>query len=115
VRANYDNYKLGIHATIEYLNNFFENLLFAKKHELKNRNLKISMNNNANTEQETVLSMIRKDNKITAIILAKKLNKGIATIKRELKRLKENGYISRVGSDKTGSWKINTKSLPHSK
>jgi hypothetical protein len=23
-----------------------------------------------------------------------------------LKRLKDNGYISRIGSDKTGSWKI---------
>jgi predicted HTH transcriptional regulator len=47
--------------------------------------------------------MIKEDHKITAAILSKKLNKGIATVKRELKRLKDNGYISRIGSDKTGS------------
>jgi len=36
-----------------------------------------------------------------------KLNIGIATVKRKIKMLKEKGIITRLGSDKTGSWKIN--------
>ena len=39
VRANYNNIPKGITATNEYLNMFFENLLFNAKYELKNRNL----------------------------------------------------------------------------
>lgn len=41
VRANYNNLPEGIHATTEYLEIFFENLLLNKKHELKNRYLHI--------------------------------------------------------------------------
>ena len=41
VRANYNNFPKGIHATTEYLELFFENLLLNKKHELKNRYLHI--------------------------------------------------------------------------
>jgi predicted HTH transcriptional regulator len=50
--------------------------------------------------------LIAKDNAITATKLANKLGKGIATIKRKLKRLKDNCSIIREGSDKTGVWKV---------
>jgi predicted transcriptional regulator len=52
---------------------------------------------------KTVLDLICNNNKITALELSRKLSKGIATVKRELKRLKDDGYITRVGSDKAGS------------
>ena len=39
VRANYDHIPLGIASDYSYLDNFFENLLFAAEHELKNRYL----------------------------------------------------------------------------
>ena len=35
VRANYNNLQKGIHATSEYLEKFFENLLLGAQHELK--------------------------------------------------------------------------------
>ena len=35
VRANYNNPQKGIHATSEYLEKFFENLLLGAQHELK--------------------------------------------------------------------------------
>lgn len=41
VRANYNDIKNNIHQTSEYLEKFFENLLFDAKHELKNRNLHV--------------------------------------------------------------------------
>ena len=37
VRANYNDWKNGIHETTEFLDMFFENLLLDKHHELKNR------------------------------------------------------------------------------
>lgn len=41
VRANYNDWQNGIHATTEYLELFFENLLLGRTHELKNRFLHI--------------------------------------------------------------------------
>lgn len=37
VRANYNNFKRGVHATTEYLEKFFDNLLLGTDYELKNR------------------------------------------------------------------------------
>jgi fido (protein-threonine AMPylation protein) len=113
VRANYNDYSNNIFATLKYLIQFFENLLLNKKHELKNRKLRINVNDTVKakndtvkTSDDTVLGLIKNNNKITANEISTKLSKGIATIKRELKRLKDNGEIERVGSDKTGYWKV---------
>ena len=42
VRANYNNLRAGIHATSEFLELFFENLLMDTKHDLKNRYMHIN-------------------------------------------------------------------------
>jgi predicted HTH transcriptional regulator len=57
------------------------------------------------------LSLIQKDSKITATQLAEQLCVGIATVKRELKRLKDSKQITRIGSDKTGEWKVLKQSI----
>ncbi|WP_253708889.1 hypothetical protein [Treponema sp. OMZ 799] len=41
VRANYNDLQNGIHATTEFLELFFENLLMDAEHELKNRYMHI--------------------------------------------------------------------------
>ena len=43
--------------------------------------------------------------------LVEKTGRSRATIKRMIKRLKQEGYISRIGSDKTGYWEVNIKNL----
>jgi hypothetical protein len=40
VSANYNNFKLGIQATTEYLERFFRNILLGEKNVLKNREKK---------------------------------------------------------------------------
>ena len=125
VRANYNDYHNKIFSSQEYLMNFFGNLLFGENNELKNRYLHIkseikkpnlenndtfkhqndTVNDTVNDKNDTVFSLIQKDNKITAAKLAEQLGLGIATIKRELKRLKDSGQIERIGSDKKGHWK----------
>lgn len=116
VRANYDDYTKNIYSTNEFLNKFLENLLFNGKNILKNRYLHIAndtvndkidtVNDTVNNQNDTVFSMIKHNNKITAIEISVKLGKSLATVKRKIKNLKERKIIERIGSDKTGYWKI---------
>jgi len=127
VRANFNDYQNQIYATQDYLIKFFGNLLFGENNELKNRYLHIkkesisqnlekddtvksqndTVNDTVKPQNDTVFSLIQKDNKITAAKLAEQLGVGIATVKREFKSLKNSGKIERIGSDKTGYWKVN--------
>ena len=114
VRANYNDYKNNIYATSEYLNRFFGNLLLGEKNILKNREMQVIIGATVNDTvflsgepvNDTVFSLIEKDNKVTAARLAESLGVSISTVKREIKRLKDNKIIERIGSDKTGAWKI---------
>ena len=42
VRANYNDLKMGVHETTEYLELFLRNLLLGEKNELRNRDMHIS-------------------------------------------------------------------------
>jgi predicted HTH transcriptional regulator len=55
---------------------------------------------------DTVFSLIQQDNKITAKEISERLKMSLSTVKRKIKDLKDNGKIERIGSDKTGHWKI---------
>jgi predicted HTH transcriptional regulator len=65
-----------------------------------------TVNDTVNPRNDTVFLLIREMPDITAAKIAEKTGLGIATVKREIKRLKECGAIERVGSDKTGCWKV---------
>ena len=56
VRANYNNLQKGIHATSEYLEMFFENLLLGTQHELKNRYLHVEYKADAPIQSATETS-----------------------------------------------------------
>ncbi len=53
-----------------------------------------------------VLKQIKHDTEITIVGLMKEVCVSRPTITRALAELKEKGYIERVGSDKTGYWKV---------
>lgn len=61
------------------------------------------------TVNDTVLHFIKQNNQITATEICKKLNISLSTAKRRIKKLKESGKIERIGSDKTGHWRIISK------
>jgi len=50
--------------------------------------------------------LIQQNKNITDIEISERLNLSLSTVKRKIKDLKEQGIIERVGSDKTGYWKI---------
>ncbi len=117
VRANYEDLSKDIHKSDKFLINFLSNLLLGEKHLLKNREMHVQFNDTVNTiidtvksgndtVNDTVLNLIKQNNKITAIEISKNLNISLSTAKRRLKKLKDNEIIKRIGSDKTGYWKI---------
>lgn len=59
-----------------------------------------------NSTQITILNLIRENLNITTEDISKALDKDRRTVTRNIKVLKENGMISRVGSDKSGHWEI---------
>ena len=65
-----------------------------------------TVNTSGDTVNDSLLTLIASNPRITAIDISQKLNIGIATAKRRLKKLKDSGVIERVGSDKSGYWQV---------
>ena len=136
VRANYEDLSQNIHKTNKYLIRFLSNLLLDEKNILKNRELHIhfaatenvganvadnvgvnqnvGVNGGVNDKnvgvyvgvKKEILLHLKKNPKITAQELSTELKKSTRTIERNIRELREKNIISRVGSDKTGFWKI---------
>ncbi len=117
VRANYEDLSRGIFKTEKFLIHFLSNLLLEENISLKNREMHIlsdTANDTANdtvkpqidTANDTVFSLIKRDTKITAKEISERLKMSLSTVKRKIKALRDNGKIERIGSDKTGYWKI---------
>lgn len=102
VRANYEDLSRGIYRTEIFLIRFLSNLLLKGNFSLKNREMHIL----ADTVNDTVFSFIQQDNKITAKEISERLKMSLSTVRRKIKELRDNGKIERIGSDKTGHWKI---------
>jgi fido (protein-threonine AMPylation protein)/predicted DNA-binding protein (UPF0251 family) len=130
VRANYNDWTNNIHATFEYLMMFFGNLLLGEKNVLKNREMhihfiptkKVPLKDESvpvnvlpkvdiNFTEKMVLDLLQIDPKMTYEQVAERINKNRKTVQRAIVSLKEKGIITRIGSDKTGSWQITTKKI----
>ncbi len=116
VRANFEDLSRNIHKTEIYLIRFFQNLLFQEHHVLKNRELHIFYNSYKNdtvkphndTVNEPLFLLIKQNSQITTVEMSFHINKSLSTTKRRIKELRSRGLIERVGSDKTGYWRIIT-------
>jgi ATP-dependent DNA helicase RecG len=56
--------------------------------------------------QAKLLKLIRNDDQISTANLAKILKVGVATVNREIAKLKDMQYLQRVGPDKGGHWEV---------
>lgn len=109
VRANYEDLSKGIYRTEKFLIRFLLNLLHRGNYSLKNRELHVLADTaklQDDTVNDTVFSLIKQDNKITANKISETLKISLSTVRRKIKVLKNEGKIERIGSDKTGYWKI---------
>lgn len=113
VRANYEDLSRGIYRTEKFLIRFLSNLLLKGNFSLKNREMHIltdivndTVKPQIDTVNDTVFSLIQQDNKITAKEISERLKISLSTVRRKIKEHRDNGKIERIGSDKTGHWKI---------
>ncbi len=117
VRANYEDLSKGIHKTDKYLVRFLSNLLINENHLLKNREMHVHYIDTVKTQSDTVkfkndtvndtvFSLIKQNRNITTTEISAQLNMSLSTVKRRIKGFKEKGIIERIGSDKTGYWKV---------
>lgn len=120
VRSNYENLSKGIYKTKEYLIQFLSNLLLNTNYILKNKRLHIHYSDTiklsfdtiksvSDTINDTVFLLIKENNCITAAEIAADLDISLSTAKRKISELKKQGLIERIGSNKTGQWKIQQK------
>lgn len=58
------------------------------------------------TVNDTVFSLMKQDSRITAIEIGKRLKISLSTVRRRIKEQREQGKVERIGSDKTGHWKV---------
>ena len=128
VRANYADLLRNIHKTDKYLIRFLSNLLLNENNILKNRELHVDFvapenvlvkdrNGGVNNEngdvnggvsllQKQIIDFMQQNPQISVVEIAKQTYKPRRTIENNVKKLKEKNVISRIGSDKTGSWVV---------
>ena len=123
VRANYNNLVQGVHATTEYLEKFFSNLLLGTKYELKNRYLVIHAEREfksaidsdlkcqngtleCSLEELAVLNLLKEYPAMTQKELATRIGKSERTVKRITVALQQKGLIERLNGKKNGKWVI---------
>ncbi len=113
ILKNYDE------SVYEFSDNFIRvNFKFRSSDDLpytprkvnSDNNIKIDMQNIEASEslsetQKAIINLIEDNNKITQQEMADKLSLNRSTIMRNLRYLKENRIIERVGSDREGYWK----------
>ena len=125
VRANYNDWQNGVHATTEFLEMFFENLLMNAGHELKNRYVHIDFDNESATqsaktnvskcqngtldlslEELAIINILKQDPSATQKRIAEMSGKSERTIKRRTVEMQEKGLIARENGKRNGKWKV---------
>lgn len=120
VRANYTNIKKSIYMNTSFLEKFFENLLLGKNNELKNRythirytenNEKTSVENDKNfgIKDKTsvqIIELMKENPSITLQQVAEKIGLSKRAIEMQVKKLREQGKVNRIGATKNGLWQV---------
>lgn len=123
VRANYNDWQNGVHATTEFLELFFENLLMNANHELKNRYMHVDFEKaiqSANSgdskcqngtlelslEELAIINVLRNNPMATQKQIAELTSKSERTIKRRTVEMQGKGLICRENGKRNGKWKV---------
>lgn len=64
------------------------------------------VNDPVNDRMNRVLQILEQNKFITREQLADTSNVSVETIKRDLRKLRDQGKVKRIGSDKTGYWEV---------
>jgi fido (protein-threonine AMPylation protein) len=124
VRANYSDFAKNIHATSDYLERFFRNLLLGENNILKNHELHINYDSQSAKEQEKeiskskictlnctleehfVLEFIKDNPSATQKEIAAHIHKSERTVKTITINLQQKNLLVRKNGKRNGYWKI---------
>ena len=121
VRANYNDWQNGIHATTSFLEMFFENLLMNAGHELKNRYMHIDYKAQSASQEDSkcqngtlevsleelaIINILLEEPTATQKRIAELSGKSERTIKRRTVAMQEKGLICRENGKRNGRWKV---------
>ena len=118
VRANYNNYTLGVSATTVFLEKFFENLIFHGQNELKNRFCHVlwheeqsgqsagSKCNNCTLDELAILKYLTENPHATQKMMAEAIGKSERTVKSITKALQKKGLLVRKNGKRNGIWVV---------
>ena len=70
-------------------------------------NLSDNLSDKLSDKEQKTLELLLEDPGYTALQLAEKLHVSRVSVTKYLKALKQKGIIERIGSDRSGYWKIN--------
>ena len=97
-----------IEFMLEIINFTVENIIASKREKsvrknLVNEEINDSVNDSVNKQ---IIKIIKANPFVSAVEIAKKINKSVATVNRRLSLLKKAEIIKRIGPDKNGYWKV---------
>lgn len=128
VRANYNDLKNGIHATLKYLEQFFGNMLMGTNYELKNRYMHLDYDSDFKTayakseikneqkgkkftlnftlDELAILKLVALEPAITQKEIAIRIGKTERTVKSKMAKLQDKNCIRRINGKRNGQWEI---------
>ena len=110
IRKNQDKYYISIQKCNNAGNsNEFIEFMLEVILDAVNEMVKTTQEITQETTQEKILNLIRKDNTITQVEMAKILGITRDGIPYNIRILREKGILERIGSTKNGIWKIYDK------
>jgi hypothetical protein len=127
VRANYNNFKLGVQYTPEFLERFFRNLLLGESNTLKNRELHIHFQSakkqeieisksktctlNCTLEEKFILDFLKDNPKATQREIAENMRKSERTVKTITSNLQQKNLLERRNGKRNGFWEVKIEKL----
>lgn len=70
------------------------------------KTVNVPVNIPVNNTEKTILEIIKNKTNITYDEIASIIKRDRKTVQRAINKLKKLGFLERIGSDKTGHWKI---------
>ena len=100
------NWLLSVRSLGEIINVVYYKFILFRRSDEKNVTVNVPQNVTVNKTEQAVFALLREHPEYTRDELAEKTSKTVRTIQRTVDSLREKGLIERIGSDKTGQWKI---------
>ncbi len=98
--------KMYDRSIFEILTNFIR-VTFQFDEELNSRNnCTDSCTDSCTDKEKMIMELIKNDNKISTTKISEETGYSVRTVKNYIAKLKEKGYLKRIGSEKSGHWEI---------